>query len=94
MHRWSPFGNLESRTRQKRKLSYAEFLGFKWHDPHPSGAASIEFVSEQTNVTRDKTGRVIAGNPEAVESVTDPWTFARNTKSRNPNRTLVATDTP
>ena len=55
---------------------------------------TLRFVSEQTNVTRDKAGAVVAGNPQQVDVVTDLWTFARNTRSRDPNWTLVATDTP
>lgn len=55
---------------------------------------TVRFVSEQTNVTRDKAGAVIAGDPTQVDVITDLWTFARNTRSRDPNWTLVATDTP
>ena len=52
---------------------------------------NIKFVSEQINVTRDENGDVVDGNPNAVIDVTDFWTFARDTKSRNPNWTLIAT---
>ena len=55
---------------------------------------TVRFVSEQTNVTRDKAGAVISGDPTQVDVITDLWTFARNTRSRDPNWTLVATDTP
>lgn len=55
---------------------------------------TVKFVSEQINVTRDAKGVVIDGAETRVESITDLWTFARNTRSRDPNWTLVATDTP
>lgn len=55
---------------------------------------SIKFVSEQIEVTRDSEGEVVSGDPSRVTTVTDIWTFARNTRSRNPNWTLVATETP
>jgi predicted lipid-binding transport protein (Tim44 family) len=55
---------------------------------------TVKFVSEQINVTRDKAGQVIDGGDKRVETITDLWTFARNTRSRDPNWTLVATDTP
>jgi len=55
---------------------------------------TVKFVSEQINVTRDKDGQVIDGGDKRVETITDLWTFARNTRSRDPNWTLVATDTP
>jgi len=52
---------------------------------------TIKFVSEQINVTRNTKGEVVDGDPGGVATVTDIWTFARNTRSRDPNWTLVAT---
>lgn len=52
---------------------------------------TTKFISEQINATRDENGDVVDGNPNAVIEVTDFWTFARDTKSRNPNWTLIAT---
>ena len=52
---------------------------------------TVKFVSEQINVTRDAKGEVVDGDPNQVASITDIWTFARNTRSRDPNWTLVAT---
>lgn len=53
---------------------------------------TIKFVSEQINVTRSAEGEAVEGDPNSVTTVTDIWTFARNTRSRDPNWTLVATD--
>jgi len=55
---------------------------------------TIKFVTEQIEVTRDSAGDVIEGDPTKVTTVNDIWTFARNTRSRNPNWTLVATEAP
>jgi predicted lipid-binding transport protein (Tim44 family) len=55
---------------------------------------TVKFVTEQINVVRDRTGEPIEGDPEHVADVTDIWTFARNTRSRDPNWTLVATRSP
>jgi predicted lipid-binding transport protein (Tim44 family) len=52
---------------------------------------TVKFVTEQVNVTRDAEGQVAEGNPNEVITVTDFWTFARDTKARDPNWTLVAT---
>ncbi|PIW26035.1 MAG: translocase [Rhodospirillales bacterium CG15_BIG_FIL_POST_REV_8_21_14_020_66_15] len=52
---------------------------------------TVKFVTEQVNVTRDAEGQVAEGNPNEVISVTDFWTFARDTKARDPNWALVAT---
>ncbi len=54
-------------------------------------AVTMKFVSEQVNVTRDTEGRVIEGDPNQVTDITDIWTFARNTRSRDPNWKLVET---
>ncbi|MBL8839675.1 MAG: Tim44 domain-containing protein [Alphaproteobacteria bacterium] len=52
---------------------------------------SVKFVSEQANVTRDESGQVLDGAPNAVATVTDIWTFARNTRASDPNWALVGT---
>ncbi len=52
---------------------------------------TVKFVTDQANVTRDANGEVVDGDPSAVTEVTDFWTFARDTGSRDPNWTLVAT---
>ncbi|MGO1119550.1 Tim44/TimA family putative adaptor protein [Rhodovibrionaceae bacterium A322] len=52
---------------------------------------TVKLVSEQMNVTRDAEGEVVDGDPHLVAKVTDIWTFARNTRSRDPNWTLVST---
>ncbi|MEO5335442.1 MAG: Tim44/TimA family putative adaptor protein [Magnetospirillum sp. WYHS-4] len=55
---------------------------------------TIRFVSEQVTVTRDADGKVVEGDPNLVVDVVDFWTFARDTRSRDPNWTLVATQSP
>lgn len=54
---------------------------------------TVRFVSQLVSVTRDKEGKPIEGNPEAVTEVDDVWTFARDLGSRDPNWKLVATET-
>ncbi len=55
---------------------------------------TMRFRSEQINLLRDAKGQLLEGGEQNVEEITDLWTFARNTRSRDPNWTLVATDTP
>lgn len=55
---------------------------------------TVKFVSQQISVVRDAEGHVIEGDPNAVTDVTDYWTFARDTRSPDPNWTLVATGAP
>jgi predicted lipid-binding transport protein (Tim44 family) len=52
---------------------------------------TVKFVSDQINVTRAADGKIIEGEPDNVVEKTDFWTFARNTRSQDPNWLLVAT---
>jgi len=52
---------------------------------------TVKFVSEQVNAIRDENGDVVEGEPNTVLTVTDFWTFARDTKNTDPNWFLVAT---
>lgn len=53
---------------------------------------TLRLVSELISVTRDKSGAVVDGDPEAVAEVKDVWTFSRDTRSKDPNWKLVATE--
>jgi predicted lipid-binding transport protein (Tim44 family) len=59
-----------------------------------NAVVTVKIVSDQINVTRDGSGKVVDGDPSVVASVTDIWTFSRNTRSRDPNWMLVATRSP
>ncbi len=52
---------------------------------------TVKFSSQQINVVRDSDGHIIEGDPSDVQDVVDFWTFARDTRSADPNWTLVAT---
>lgn len=53
---------------------------------------TIRFHAEVVSATRDKDGTLIEGNADQVANIADEWTFSRNTKSRDPNWKLVATN--
>lgn len=55
---------------------------------------AVKFVTSQINVTRNAQGEVIDGDPDTPTEIADIWTFARNTKSTNPNWMLIETRTP
>ena len=55
---------------------------------------TVRFVTQQINVTHDAEGEVVGGDPTYVATITDLWTFERDTKSRSPNWKLVATRSP
>lgn len=55
---------------------------------------TVRFTSEQTDVVKDSEGRIVAGDPTQTEQIVDIWTFARDTRSRDPNWQLAATRSP
>jgi predicted lipid-binding transport protein (Tim44 family) len=55
---------------------------------------TVKFVAELINATRDAAGNMISGNANAVDEVTDIWTFARDTRASDPNWQLAATSVP
>jgi predicted lipid-binding transport protein (Tim44 family) len=57
-----------------------------------NATVAIRFTSDQINITRDRDGKIVSGDPTAVTTVVDLWTFQRDTRSRDPNWTLVATE--
>lgn len=56
-----------------------------------NAVVTVKIVSEQVNITRDADGKVVDGDPNRVSTITDLWTFSRDTRSRDPNWALVAT---
>jgi len=52
---------------------------------------TVEFVSNQINITRDAKGNVISGTPGKAEEIRDMWVFARDMKSPDPNWQLIET---
>ncbi len=84
----------ESRSEQVRstfvgvesaKITGAELSG---HDEH----ITVRFVSQIISATYDKDDKLVDGDPDQVAEVTDLWTFARDTRSSDPNWKLVATE--
>lgn len=55
---------------------------------------TLKIVSEQINVTRDSEGHAIAGKTGAIDTITDIWTFRRDTQSKDPNWRLSEIQEP
>ncbi|MGH6836373.1 MAG: Tim44/TimA family putative adaptor protein [Methylocella sp.] len=53
----------------------------------------IHFTAQMITATRDQAGTVIDGSADKVVQIDDIWTFARDTRSRDPNWKLAATET-
>ena len=52
---------------------------------------TVQFESDQTDVEKDSEERIVRGDPTRPRTVNDLWTFARDTRSADPNWRLVAT---
>jgi predicted lipid-binding transport protein (Tim44 family) len=70
-------------------IDKAELVGAETRDR--TAQLTVRFVSQMISVTRDKAGTIVDGNPDKVADITDVWTFARDTTSRDPNWKLVGT---
>jgi predicted lipid-binding transport protein (Tim44 family) len=87
---------ISARERQGAKVEFS-FVGLKAATLEDAGLrgrlaeVTVKFVSELISATRDAAGAVIEGAAGAVREVTDVWTFARDTRSSDPNWKLVAT---
>lgn len=53
---------------------------------------TLRIISQLISATLDKDGEVIDGDLVEVADVNDVWTFARDTRSRDPNWRLIATE--
>jgi len=53
---------------------------------------TVQFISQIVSATLDKNDELIEGDSEEIVEVNDIWTFARETRSKDPNWKLVATE--
>ena len=94
------FGAFDSAMRErmaKQQTLETNLIGFLSSDivatqmEGSRALVTVRFATEQINVTRNADGLAVEGNPNTVERVTDLWTFARDTRSDDPNWLLVRT---
>jgi predicted lipid-binding transport protein (Tim44 family) len=60
----------------------------------PYAKLTLKFVTEQINATRDAEGNVVDGDASQIAEIVDLWTFARDTRTDDPNWQLVETRAP
>ena len=71
----------------KAEIASADLAGRK-------ASITVRFESQMISSTRSGAGDVLSGDPKKIRNVTDVWTFERDVQSRDPNWTLIATETP
>jgi predicted lipid-binding transport protein (Tim44 family) len=91
---------IKSRERAKQTrettlvgIDVAEIIEAKLEDKRYA-LVTVKYISQQVNATRDEENNVVEGDPNAIEKVTDIWTFKRDTRASDPNWQLVATLSP
>jgi predicted lipid-binding transport protein (Tim44 family) len=52
---------------------------------------TVEFAAKFISATTDASGALVDGDAQNTREIADVWTFARDTRSSDPNWTLVAT---
>lgn len=57
-----------------------------------NAVVTLRIDAEVVSTTKDAAGEIIEGTPGQVVAIADEWTFLRNTRSRDPNWKLVATN--
>lgn len=87
-------------SRQEQGLTVeATFIGVrelalvdaKFDQDSKEGQLVVKFVGEMTSAVRNKSGKIVEGNPSETKRQRDIWTFAREMGANNPNWQLVAT---
>ncbi|MFZ1773692.1 MAG: Tim44/TimA family putative adaptor protein [Rhizobiaceae bacterium] len=90
-------GAIAEREKKSEKVQ-SSFVGIKKADivaaemKGTEAHVTLRVVSELISATLDAKGAVIDGDLETVAEVKDVWTFGRDTRSRDPNWKLVATE--
>jgi predicted lipid-binding transport protein (Tim44 family) len=69
----------------KAEITHAEVKGSE-------AQITLRIASQLISATYDKEDKIVEGDAENVAEVNDIWTFARDTRSRDPNWKLVATE--
>jgi predicted lipid-binding transport protein (Tim44 family) len=87
-----------SERESKGEVVRSSFVGIEKADivaaevKNSEANVTIRIVSQLISATYDKAGALIDGDAETVAEVNDLWTFARDTRSRDPNWKLIATE--
>ena len=92
------FENVINQRKADGIVAENDFVGFESAeiinaqiDEKNHARITVRFVSEQANVLRNAGGKVIEGDENFIQTITDVWTFERDIKSSTPNWFLVST---
>lgn len=87
-----------SERKDKGQTLETSLVGFKSVSPtnieveNSTAYVTLRIVSEQGFVLRDESGGIVETSGAQIDEVIDIWTLARDLNSKDPNWTLIATD--
>lgn len=90
-------GAITQREKAGHKV-HSTFIGVEKSDikaanvENKEAMVTVQFISQIVSATLDKEDEIIDGDNEQIVEVNDIWTFARDTRSKDPNWKLVATE--
>lgn len=88
---------IDERSAARQKLEF-RFIGFDKAEilraelDGKKAVIDMKFVSQFTSATYDAEGKLLEGDPNAVRSVTDLWSFERDVSQANPNWRVISTE--
>lgn len=94
---WDAFNKVLLFRKENNITSEVDFICFKKSEIKDikllknSVKVIVEFESEQINILKDADGKIIEGDENFVQNITDVWTFERLFNAKNKNWTLVST---
>lgn len=95
---YKKFNEIIEQRKAEGITSEMDFIGFKKAEIIEAkitktnlAKITVEFISEQVNLLKNKDGKIIQGDDQYIQTINDKWTFERALTSTNPNWTLVST---
>ena len=92
------FQEIIEKRRVEGIISETDFIGFDKAEivdvkinKNNIAKITVDFISQQVNLLKDKAGTVIEGDEQNIQSIKDKWTFEKALTSTNPNWMLAST---
>jgi len=91
------FNSAINERENKEYISETTFIGIdsalikEHHTNNNVLEVTVDFVSKIISCVKDKSGKVLSGDPKKVKKVFDTWKFSKDIRSNNPNWLLIDT---
>lgn len=95
---YNKFKDIIEKRKNEGITSELDFIGFNKAEiidakitKNNIAKITVEFISQQVNLLKDKEDKIIEGDDQYIQTITDKWTFEKSITSTNPNWVLVST---